>query len=140
MAFNTRSVIIAVANLFALFVVVGFYAQGFMGAGSEETPLVAQAVAEPVMQQVDEIPLAANMNRQARAKGYKGKSKSAEESDCVPLYPTPSPVKSSKGKGSRKLGRGKGKGSTAAPVSQDSQILCLELVSLYIVSDLLLPY
>ena len=134
MAINTRAVLIAVANLFALLVVSGVCYQGLLSNSNSSkaaSPLSA-VVNEPVQlvePAVDaEIP---NTRRELRKKS-KGKGSTEEPVDCVPLYPTPAPTKSMKGtKGSRRLKgmNGKGKGSTAAPTVSQSPVSIINALS-----------
>ena len=107
MSVNARSILIAVANLFALFVVIGFCAQGGMKAKTATEVVTTTLSEEPAVEALPVI----SQQRQARAKGYKSAKGKSAESDCIPLYPTAAPTK---GKGRRRLSH---KGSTDAPVS-----------------------
>ena len=125
---NARSVLLTVANLFALFVVIGFCAQGLLNdtvSSKDRTPVASVVTLEEP--QAAAVPLIRSSERQTRhkPKSTKGSKGSAEEIDCIPLYPTMSPVKSTKGsKGSeRRLSSStKGKGSTAAPTVSSAPV------------------
>lgn len=121
MSINARSILIAVANLFALFVVIGVCSQGTLlnaKNAASETAAVNLAQEEPSVEQAADLPMITE--RQTRAKG-KGKGSMVEEIDCIPLYPTPAPTKGKgmNGRGGRRARgmNGKGKGKTDAPVS-----------------------
>ena len=106
---KARSILTGIANLVALFVVIGVVSHSFYQSADKPT---AVTNAEPML----EIPVAKSMgqSRDLRSKG-KGKGKGDDVVDCIPLDATPAPTKG-KGKGSKGKG-GKGKGSSEAPVS-----------------------
>ena len=104
-SFNVRSILTGIANLVAIFVVIGVVSQQFYGnKANNNSSSLSESVIDmdglPVHRQlgkVDGLPV----HRQL-AKSSKGKS----EAGCIPLYPTAAPTKG-KGYDRRKLKKGK---------------------------------
>lgn len=103
MPLSTRSILVGVANLLAIFLVIGAVGWYHENPSQVNTPVV-----------VVSLPVATRDGAQSRRvlKGSKGKG-----SDCVPLG-----VNATEGKGKGK-GSSKGKGYSAAPVRCRSLLL-----------------
>lgn len=96
---NTRTILVAAANLLAIFLVIGVLSTMNNNSDKDTAPAAKTPVATMAEMSIPTTTSGGSTRnrRDLRAKGDKmvgGKGKGSE--DCIPLYPTPAP---SKGKG-----------------------------------------
>ena len=108
---TARSTIVALANLLAIFVVVGFLAHSNSSSSNEE-PLSSEGI--QINTDFITIPEATNRHSNNKMRALKSKGSKGSVEGCIPLDATPAPTK---GKGKGKKSKKGSKGSSEAPVS-----------------------